>query len=188
MTGNTLAYFREEDDRELLRKRAEKLALHISGEESAQGKDGNVHDYVFFRLGSDVYGLETTEVKEVLIPEDIVAVPCTPDFHLGVVSVRGHLWAVIDLCEFLGMREGLHSDNPGVVLLSGAETEFCIAVDEIIGVSRVPKRELKGLPKSVDRISEYCLGVTGDRRIVLNGAALLQDESLVVNEFVGSIG
>ncbi|WP_419780357.1 chemotaxis protein CheW [Maridesulfovibrio sp.] len=187
MEGNTLDYIRNENDKELLRKRAEKLALQVSDLDSVEGKSENDRDYVFFRLGPEVFGLETSIVKEVLIPEDIVAVPCTPDFHLGVISVRGHLWAVVDLCKFLGMRDGLEAENPGVVLLSGDDAEFCLAVDEIVGVSRIPNTELKSLPSGDDRISEYCLGVTEDRRTVLDGAALLQDEALIVNDFVGSI-
>ena len=187
MEVNTLDYIRKERDEELLRKRAEKMALQVPDLDFAEGKSENAHDYVFFRLGPEVFGLETSIVKEVLIPDDIVAVPCTPDFHLGVISVRGHLWAVVDLCKFLGMRSGLEAEHLSVVLLSGGDAEFCLAVDEIIGVNRVPNMELKALPSGDDRISEYCLGVTGDRKIVLDGAVLLQDESLIVNEFVGSI-
>lgn len=187
MEGNTLDYIRNENDKKLLRKRAEKLALQVSDLDPADGKSESARDYVFFRLGQEVFGLETSVVREVLIPEDIVAVPCTPDFHLGVISVRGHLWAVVDLCKFLGMRDGLEAKNPSVVLLSGEDTEFCLAVDDIMGVSRIPNTELKALPAGDDRISEYCLGVTGDRRTVLDGAAFLRDDSLIVNEFVGSI-
>ncbi|WP_321404590.1 chemotaxis protein CheW [Maridesulfovibrio sp.] len=186
MESSTLDYLKKESDRELLRKRAKKMALQTSLENSASENVAGGSDYVFFRLGPDVYGLETSIVKEVMIPEDIVAVPCTPDFHLGVLSVRGHLWAVIDMCKFLGIREGLEFENPGVVMLSGGESEFCIAVDEILGVSRIPEGELKALPKGDGRISEYSLGVTDDRKIVLDGEAFLQDESLIVNEFVGS--
>ncbi|WP_320009053.1 chemotaxis protein CheW [Maridesulfovibrio sp.] len=187
MEGNTLDYIRKERDKELLRKRAEKLALQVSDLDSAECKSENDRDYVFFRLGPEVFCLETSIVKEVLIPDDIVAVPCTPDFHLGVISVRGHLWAVVDLCKFLGMRNGLEAEHPGVVLISSGDAEFCLAVDEIIGVNRILNTDIKSLPSGDDRISEYCLGITGDRRIVLDGSAFLHDESLIVNEFVGSI-
>jgi purine-binding chemotaxis protein CheW len=120
------------------------------------------------------------------IPEEIVSVPCTPDFHLGVVSVRGCLWAVIDLCVFLGMSSCLTSDHPGLVLLADGNSEFCIAVDEILGVSQIPDHSIKALPKGENRISEYCLGITVDLKTVLDGPALLRDESLVVNEYVGT--
>ncbi|TIH13532.1 chemotaxis protein CheW [Marinifilum sp. JC120] len=186
MESNTLDYFKRESDRELLRKRAEKLAFKVSDETSGREKESGAREYVFVRMGTNVYGFDTSVVKEVMIPEEIVSVPCTPDFHLGLMSVRGHLWAVIDLCAFLGTGEKLESDTPGVVLLEDDESEFGIAVDEIVGVIPVPDDEIKSLPDGESRLSSFCRGITADRRTVLNGAELLRDESLMVNEFVGS--
>lgn len=186
METNTLDYFKRESDRELLRKRAEKLALTISDDKHEQEDDSGKREYVFFRMGPHIYGFETATVKEVMIPEDIVSVPCTPDFHLGVMSVRGHLWAVIDLCVFFGLEDKLESDNPGVILLADGDTEFCIAVDEIIGVLAVSEAEIKPLPEGENRLTTFSLGVTSDRSTILNGAALLLEEAFIVNEFVGS--
>lgn len=148
-------------------------------------KKETAREYVFFRMGDDVYGFETAAVKEVLISEDIVDVPCTPGFHLGVISVRGHLWAVLDLCAFLGFGNKVETASPAVVLLSGGESEFGVAVDEIMGVFTVAEGEIMHLPLGEGRISEYSLGVTAEKRIILDGAALLREEALVVNEFVG---
>ncbi|GEM_PF-6930170 len=186
METDTLDYFKRESDRELLRKRAEKLALTISDDRHGQEGDYGKREFVFFRMGPHTYGLEAASVKEVMIPEDIVSVPCTPDFHLGVMSVRGHLWAVIDLCVFFGLEDKLESDNPGVILLADDYTEFCIAVDEIIGVIAVSEAEVKPLPEGENRFTSFSLGVTSDRSTILKGAALLLEEAFVVNEFVGS--
>ncbi|NDV24571.1 chemotaxis protein CheW [Desulfovibrio sp. JC022] len=186
MESNTLDYFKRESDRELLRKRAEKLALKISDETDGLDKKSGARDYVFFRMGPNSYGFDASAVKEVMIPEEIVSVPCTPDFHLGLMSVRGHLWAVIDLCAFFRTGESIESENPGVILLADDESEFGVAVDEILGVISVSGDEIKSLPDGENRLASFCVGVTADRKTVLNGAALLREESFMVNEFVGS--
>ncbi|WP_421901238.1 chemotaxis protein CheW [Maridesulfovibrio sp.] len=185
MESDTLDYFKRESDRELLRNRAEKLALKISAESTGEEQKSGAREYVFFRMGPHTYGFETSAVKEVMIPEDIVSVPCTPDFHLGVMSVRGHLWAVVDLCIFLGTGDKLESENPGVVLLANDETEFGIAVDEVVGVIPVADAEIKPLPGGENQLTSFSLGLTGDRKTILDGAALLREESFTINEFVG---
>ncbi|ACS79351.1 chemotaxis protein CheW [Maridesulfovibrio salexigens] len=185
METNTLDYFKRESDRELLRKRAEKLALKISAETNEEEQKSGAREYVFFRMGSNAYGLETSVVKEVMIPEDIVSVPCTPDFHLGVMSVRGHLWAVVDLCVFLGTGDKLDSEKPGVVLLADEDMEFCIAVDEVLGVMPVADADIKSLPDGENLLTGFSIGLTEDRRTILNGYALLREESFIINEFVG---
>ncbi|WP_320176212.1 chemotaxis protein CheW [Maridesulfovibrio sp.] len=185
METNTLDYFKRESDRELLRKRAEKLALKISAETTEEEQKSGAREYVFFRMGSHTYGVETSVVKEVMIPEDIVPVPCTPDFHLGVMSVRGHLWAVVDLCVFLGTGDKLDSERPGVVLLADEETEFGVAVDEVIGVLPVEDAEIKFLPDGEKLLTGFSIGLTEDRRTILNGVALLREDSFIINEFVG---
>lgn len=185
MESNIFDYFKRESDREILRKRAEKLALEICDDANGEEKGAGAREYVFFRMGTRIYGLAASVVKEVMIPEEIVFVPCTPDFHLGVMSLRGRLWAVVDLCAFLGSGDKLESDGSGVVLLQDEDSEFAVAVDEIVGVVAVSESEIKPLPEGENRMSSFSIGVTSDHKTVLNGTALLREEAFVVNEFVG---
>ncbi|WP_154655367.1 chemotaxis protein CheW [Maridesulfovibrio hydrothermalis] len=180
-------FISQASDRELLRKRAEKLARSVSAASLEEEAESKGRDHVIFSMGGDVYAFETMLVKEVLEPEEIVSVPCTPDFLRGVVTVRGHIWAVIDLCSFLKVGTIVNSARPKVLLLSSGEKEFGVAVDEVLDVLPVSRNELKPLSEGQDAVSRYSLGITEDRKNILDGNLLLREPLLVVNEFVGSI-
>jgi len=185
--NKTTEFLRREKDRELLRKRAEKLARSVAAVGLEERKDSCASDYVLFDMGGDVYAIETALVKEVLEPEDIVPVPCTPDFIKGVVSVRGKIWSVIDLCLFWGLGKFVSSANPKVMLLSFGEKELGVAIDDVIDVIPLRDSDQKPLPVGKDSVSHYALGLTSDRKTILDGQLLIDDQAFVINEFVGNI-
>ncbi len=180
-------FIRRENDRELLRRRAEKLARRVADGEGPEFRDGSARDYVTFNMGGDTYGIETVYVKEVMEPEQVVQVPCTPDFIAGVVSVRGQVWAVIDLCRFWGTDTNLKSARPRVLLLREGEIEMGLAIDDINDVIPVYAHEHKPFAEGKEVTGRYASGMTAERMILLKGRALLEEPSFVVNEFVGNI-
>lgn len=184
---NTEKFISLENDRELLRKRAEKLALNVATADFDEKKDSSTKDYLLFNTGGDVYAFETVIVKEVHEPEEILPVPCTPEFLRGVISVRGNIWAVVDLCVFFGSGKSVSPSSSKVLLISSAESELGVVIDEVIDVIPISGAELKPNPAGKASESRYTLGITGDRKTILDGHLLLHDEAFAINEFVGSI-
>ncbi|WP_432735682.1 chemotaxis protein CheW [Maridesulfovibrio sp. FT414] len=178
-------FVRRESDRELLRRRAEQLARKVA--DAGEHHGSHATDYVKFTMGRDSYGIETVHIKEVLEPEDIVPVPCTPDYLVGVVSVRGHIWAVIDLCRFWGKGAAVSGSRAKIVLLAGGENEFALVVDEVSDVVPVYDYEQKAMAEGHDAVARYASAVTEDRMILLRGRSLLEESAFVINEFVGNI-
>ncbi|MBI9112863.1 chemotaxis protein CheW [Maridesulfovibrio ferrireducens] len=176
---------------ELLNERAIKLArkITLAELETDTNRSGNSRDYVQFNLGSDAYAFDTSIVKEVLEPEEIVAVPCTPDFIKGIVSVRGHICPVIDLCSFLGLpgRDNRVDEVSGnkVLFLSSSEMGFGVLIDEITDVFSVLDEEIKPLSVGSAASDRFSVGIINERIVVLDGSKILIDPALIVNEVVG---
>ncbi|SDL04820.1 purine-binding chemotaxis protein CheW [Maridesulfovibrio ferrireducens] len=176
---------------ELLNERAIKLArkITLAELETDTNRSGSFRDYVQFNLGSDAYAFDTSIVKEVLEPEEIVAVPCTPDFIKGVVSVRGHICPVIDLCSFLGLpgRDNRVDEASGnkVLFLSSSEMGFGVLIDEITDVFSVLDEDIKPLSVSNAASDRFSVGIINERIVVLDGSKILVDPALIVNEVVG---
>lgn len=55
------------------------------------------HQHLSFRIGSNVFALEISKVREVLEFRDTTKVPQTPDYMTGVINLRGAAVPVIDL-------------------------------------------------------------------------------------------
>jgi len=169
------------ETRKILRERA----LALSEETSTTAKEDDYIEITEFYLASEWYGIETRYISEVHQLKDFTELPCTPDFVFGIMNVRGEIISVIDIKKFFGLpRRGL-SDLNKVIILKGDEMEFGILVDEILGVRHIFISNLKtDLPTLTDIRSDYLMGVTVDRLVILDGGKLLENNRIIVHEEV----
>lgn len=146
--------------------------------------DTNV-DSVFvvkFLLSGEVYGLETSFIKEVLPLKDLTVVPCTPNFILGVINIRGQIFTVINPKKILMLPEKGISEFTKVMILSDENINFGIVVDTILGNQYIPNSEILALPYIKENVKkDYLMGATADGVIILNAKAFMNSSELVVN-------
>lgn len=83
--------------RAMFRRRAAELARP----EQAQGSAGDEVRLLIFRLGRELYGVELSELAEVLRYHGCTRVPGAPAKYPGVINLRGELRPVLDLTEAL---------------------------------------------------------------------------------------
>ncbi len=169
-----------EKKKEILRKRAETLAR-----EKEAGEEGEYMEVLQFLLAYEKYAVESKYVREVCPLRDLTYVPCTPNFVLGIINVRGKIVSVIDIKKFFGLPERGLGDLNKVIILTSGHMEFGILADAIIGVLRTPMNAVQPSFASLKGIREdYLKGITGDRIAVLDGERLLSDKGIAVNEEV----
>lgn len=143
-------------------------------------------DVVRFSIAGEDYAIESVYVSEVFRFIDLTPVPCTPAFVTGVINVRGRVVALIDLRVFFDVPPQGLSDRSRAVILSAGDTEFGILIDTMRGAGRIVLDDLlKSLPTLTGTRERYLKGVTDDHVVLLDGATLLSDPSLVVEETVG---
>jgi purine-binding chemotaxis protein CheW len=138
-----------------------------------------------FSLASENYAVETGHVHEVCQLKEITAVPCTPSFIVGVMNLRGRIVAIVDLRKIFEMPARGLTELNRVIILNGAGSELGLLADSITGVRSVRASDLQeGLATLTGIRKRFFKGVTGQMLAVLDGAQLLGDAGLKVNERV----
>ncbi len=173
---------------EILEERARALARAPAQEE--EEKEGL--DLLTFRLGEECYGVDILLVQEVLplAKESWTRIPCTPDFVVGAMNLRGRICSVLDVGRLLGLAAREPSDKAHVLMVlaepeqqGGEPSAVGILADGLPRVRRVTAGEVKSPPESKrGRGTEYVRGFTGDLLIILDLRRLLSDPRIIVDE------
>ncbi|HEY9210065.1 MAG TPA: chemotaxis protein CheW [Methylotenera sp.] len=89
-------------------------------------------------VGTKRFLINLNEVKEVLPVPPILSVPLTKSWFLGTTNVRGNLYNVSDLAQFLNMPPTAKSVNNRIMLLSTETTaQVALLVDGLVGLRSV---------------------------------------------------
>jgi purine-binding chemotaxis protein CheW len=169
------------DRQDILNKRARELARPLPG----KSLENDLLEIVEFRLGAESYGLELDHILEVYPLRELTPVPGLPRFVQGIINVRGQIVSVIDLKIFFEMTSEEATAGTKVIILQSKEMEFGIMADAIVGVKAIAKKEiLPTLPTLTGIRADFLKGVSSERLVILDGAKLLADSHLIINEEV----
>src|SRR5262249_48916828 len=101
----------------------------------------------------------------------------------GVTNLRGHILVVVDLGMFLGVGGQGTTEGAGIIVVGGERAEFGIRTAADPEVSRFRLEEVLEPPPSVAaEVRAVLRGVTADALLVLDGAALLRDQRLFIDQ------
>jgi purine-binding chemotaxis protein CheW len=138
-----------------------------------------------FSVAGERYAVENRFVVEVCPLKDLTPLPCTPPFVRGIVNLRGRILPVLDLKKFFDLPEDGVIDLHSIIFVRGGDLEFGLLADVIIGARTLSASSLQSSLATLTGIGEsYLKGVTPERLIVLELAAMLTDPRIVVQEEV----
>lgn len=170
-----------EETRRILQTRALTLAQEASSGEDLE----DVIEVLEFALAYERYAVETQYVNQVAMLEQLIPLPCTPDFVLGVVNLRGAILPVLDLKNFFELPVKGLTDLNKIIVLQSEKILFGILADEIVGVRNILLRDVQSsLPTLTGVRKDYLRGVTPERVTLLDAEKLLTSEKIVVQEQV----
>ena len=142
-----------------------------------------VIEVVTFSLANERYAVETCHVREVIRCSDVTPVPGAPDFLTGLLNLRGEVLAVFDLRTFFGVAAGGAAGLRRVLVLGGERAEFGVLADAVQEVLPLRIDEVHEPPGSLAGPGrEYLRGVTAGALLVLDGAVLLRDGRLFIDQ------
>ena len=126
--------------------------------------------YCTFLLDNFLFGIEVTQIQELLPAQRMVNVPLSPPTIKGLINLRGQIVTAIDMRKMLDLPE-LDSDRASmnVVLLDEGEA-VSLLVDEIGEVMEVDERRFEAAPDTL----------RSNVRHLITGAYKLNDRLLLV--------
>ncbi|MDD4927773.1 MAG: chemotaxis protein CheW [Gallionella sp.] len=170
-----------EDTLRILKARAQTLSRESMPAEAADA----AIDVIEFLLAHERYAIGSAYVREVYPLEELASLPCTPAFVLGIINLRGEILPVFDIRKFFDLPAKGLTDLNKVIVLESKDRVFGILADAISGVCTIQRADIQpSLPTLTGIRSDYLLGVTAERVVILDAEKLLNDEKLIVQEQV----
>lgn len=135
---------------------------------------------VVFDLNEEAYGVDISQVREIIRMQEITRVPRAPEFIEGVINLRGKVIPVVDLRARFSMPGTERTDEHRIVVVDVDGQDIGMVVDAVTEVSRVPSNSIEP-PSSVITTddSEYLTGIvkTDDKLIILLDIAKVISDS-----------
>lgn len=137
---------------------------------------------VSFRLAQELYGIEITKVREIILITEITRIPQTPPHVRGLINLRNTVIPVIDLRILFAIPQGQHTEESRIMVLQSAGRTMGFMVDAVCEVLRIKKEQIASPPTTVAATEkEYLTGIVrleNQLLILLDIDAILADEAI----------
>ena len=148
--------------------------------QAVQKETDPVLQWVTFRLGEEVYGVNVMQVQEVLRVTEVAPVPGAPHYVLGIVNLRGNVVTVMDTRSRFGLPPAELDDAARIVIIETQGQVFGMLVDSVAEVVELRASQVDPTPNvGADDSARYLQGVAsldGDLLILVDLDRLLSDE------------
>jgi purine-binding chemotaxis protein CheW len=113
------------------------------------------------RVANELYGVDVPNVREIIKPRELTEVPRTPDFLLGIVSVRGVIVPCVDLRLRLKLEVKPATRDARIVIVDREGEPFGLYVDEVRSVLRIPLEDIEPPPSMLGSAEGHFLQAVG---------------------------
>ncbi|MGC9220631.1 MAG: chemotaxis protein CheW [Solirubrobacteraceae bacterium] len=125
----------------------------------------HVRQLVVFTLGQEQYALPIEHVHEIIRYEAPRSVAAPIPWIRGVISLRGHIVAVLDLSARLGVQSE-HNENAKIVIVESGSEAVGVIVDEVEEVLSIGEGAFEDVPGADAELVDSIVKI-GDRLVVL---------------------
>ncbi|MCK4739109.1 MAG: chemotaxis protein CheW [Deltaproteobacteria bacterium] len=140
--------------------------------------------FVTLGLGNERYGIEVEKTREIIAKYKTVALPRTPNFIDGIISLRGDIIPVIDLRKRFELPPIEKNPDIRVIVIELRDFSIGIQVDKVYEVIKLDKDSIEPPPplvsglradylQGVAKINEYLLTVLDLDRIFSTSERLI---------------
>jgi chemotaxis signal transduction protein len=151
------------------RERASRLAKRPMAAEAGQDS----WPVMVLGVARERYGIELSDVEEVLPPIRATPVPGAAAMFSGVINVHGEIRPVLDLRRLLGMDALSSGDRPRVIVLCKEGRQMGLQIDSVEQIRWTGSRNRQSDENSGR--SRYIQGSTKDLLMLINTEALFAE-------------
>ncbi|MBQ9119933.1 MAG: purine-binding chemotaxis protein CheW [Lachnospiraceae bacterium] len=150
--------------------------------------DAQQWKYVTFKSGNEYYGLKIQYVQEIIVFQEITAIPECEDYIKGLINLRGKIIPVIDVRLRFKKDPFEYNDRTCIIVINVKSTVVGLIVEKIAEVVEIRQEHILPSPSigKADRMQNhyvYAIGKVGeDVKLLLDPDKLINDEDLAFME------
>lgn len=142
--------------------------------------------YVTFKSGNEYFGLKIEYVNEIIVFQEITAIPESEDYIKGLINLRGKIIPVIDVRLRFKQEPFEYDDRTCIIVINYKENVVGLIVEKIAEVVEITEENILPSPSigKADKSQNkyvYAIGKVGEAvKLLLDPNKLLNDEDLAV--------
>ncbi len=141
---------------------------------------GETVQVIVFRLGEERYGVDISQVREIIRPSQITRIPNAPEFVEGVINLRGQITTIVNLRKRFGMLPKPIDNDTRIIVVEHNNAIIGMMVDTVNEVKYLPQKDIEALP-SIITAREEAKFLKGVGKLP-DGLLILIDLNKVLNE------
>lgn len=139
--------------------------------------------FLTYSIGNQEYGIDISNVTEIIGIQKITALPDLPPFIKGVINLRGKVIPVVDVRLRFGMDARAYDERTCIVVVDISGTSVGLVVDTVSEVMNIPESQIEEPPKvskkaNGNRFVQGLGKVNDEVKILLDIQKLLYEDEL----------
>jgi len=116
---------------------------------------------VVFTLNGEDFGIEITQVNEIIRPIETFKVPNTPEYIEGLINLRGKVHTVVNLRKRFNLPSLESDENQRIIIANVNSSIVGFIVDEVKEIIKIEEENIENAPSAL----------AGLKRKYINGVA-----------------
>lgn len=114
---------------------------------------------VVFNIDQEVFGVDITQVREIIKLTEITTMPNCPEHVEGVINLRGQITTVMDLRKRLGAKVNDATEHTRIIIIESGNQILGMIVDAVTEVLRISNKDIDSSDGISSSFGEYIRGV-----------------------------
>lgn len=102
---------------------------------------------VVFLLNNQLFGVDSSQVFQIIPYTEAVKVPKMPEFIEGITDFRGNVLPLINLCKRFGFGDGKVSDSAKILAVKINDKFSGYIVDDVKEIINVSEKDMEPVPE-----------------------------------------
>lgn len=123
---------------------------------------------VVFKLNDQMFGVDTSQVQEIIRYQNVERVPGMPDYMEGMINLRGNVIPIINLHKRFKLGE-LNVENDAKIIVTDVNNKLIgFIVDDVTEIVKFSEKDIEETPDILyNKINKYlrCVAKKGEKLI-----------------------